>query len=985
MSNKLSLSANILSDITVYMKYARYIPEIKRRETWEEICERNMAMHIRKYPMLKKEIQDVYHRFIMTKKVLPSMRSLQFGGVPIELSPNRIFNCAYLPVDSIYSFSETMFLLLGGTGCGYSVQRHHVEKLPAIKGTLKTNRRFLVGDSIEGWADAIKVLFEAYFHGKSNPVFDYRDIRPKGAMLITSGGKAPGPQPLKDAIHNIKKVLDSKPVGSKLLPIEAHDIMCFIADAVLAGGIRRAALISLFSMDDEDMLTCKHGSWWESNPQRGRANNSAVIIRHMATEDSFFSLWEKVVASHSGEPGVYFSNDKDWGTNPSLRKGTKVLTTEGIFPIEELDGKEFTVKNLHGQLSKAKCWLSGRGKKLFKVTLTGGHEYYATAEHEWPIWNGEKYVKVKTPDIAPRSKMPIIRETSLFEGTKGTRSDGFMLGWLLGDGWTGNYVTDVTTRHSFIVSDVDRESGICDMLEEAVRPFSDSKFHQDYRSENIEDEEFMVVQQVRQQTSTMQVTNKSFSAYIDTFGFANKTEGLPKCVWSTATEEFRKGIIDGLFSSDGHVEKNAKRITLTAKHEKLVRDVSELLGFYGIKTSIRERVTKLNGKEYPGFSLNIEQSASIKHFRDLFKLTCTHKQQALDAYDFRYKITDEDTITVIGVEETELYEDVWDISVFDETHCFQLAHTITGNCCEIALRPYQFCNLCELNVSDIESQEDLNERARAAAFVGTLQAGYTDFHYLRDVWKQATEKDALIGVGMTGIGSGAVLHYDLKEAANVVKEENKRVAEIIGINVAARSTTVKPAGTSSCVLGSASGIHAWHNTHYIRRIRVGKNESIYPYLAKNHPELVEDEYFRPTEQAVIQIPQAAPAGSILRTEDPMQLLERVKRFNIDWVKSGHRKGPNTHNVSCTISVKDDEWEKVGKWMWENRNNFNGISVLPYDGGTYIQAPFEDISEERYHEMMTHLTAIDLTKVIEEQDNTNLTGEAACAGGQCEVK
>ena len=432
--SKLTLSASILSDITVYMKYARYIPEISRRETWEEICERNMAMHIRKYPMLKKEIQDVYHRFIMTKKVLPSMRSLQFGGTPIELSPNRIFNCAYLPVDSIYAFSETMFLLLGGTGCGYSVQRHHVEKIPAIKGTLKTNRRFLVGDSIEGWADAIKVLFEAYFHGKSNPVFDYRDIRPKGAMLITSGGKAPGPQPLKDAIHNIKKVLDSKPVGSKLSPIEAHDIMCFIADAVLAGGIRRAALISLFSMDDEDMLTCKHGNWWESNPQRGRANNSAVIIRHMATEESFFSLWEKVVASHSGEPGVYFSNDKDYGSNP---------------------------------------------------------------------------------------------------------------------------------------------------------------------------------------------------------------------------------------------------------------------------------------------------------------------------------------------------------------------------CCEIALRPYQFCNLCELNVSDIESQEDLNERAKAAAFVGTLQAGYTDFHYLRDVWKQATEKDALIGVGMTGIGSGAVLQYDLKEAANVVKDENKRVAEIIGINVAARSTTVKPAGCLS--------------------------------------------------------------------------------------------------------------------------------------------------------------------------------------------
>ena len=463
---------------------------------------------------------------------------------------------------------------------------------------------------------------EAYFHGKSEPVFDYRDIRPKGAMLVTSGGKAPGPQPLKDAVHNIRKVLDTKPVGSKLTTLEAHDIMCFIADAVLAGGIRRAALISLFNMDDDDMLTCKHGSWWELNPQRGRANNSAVILRHKVTKEDFDSLWEKVVASGSGEPGVYFSNDKDWGTNP---------------------------------------------------------------------------------------------------------------------------------------------------------------------------------------------------------------------------------------------------------------------------------------------------------------------------------------------------------------------------CCEIGLRPYQFCNLCELNVSDIESQEDLNNRAKAAAFIGTLQAGYTDFHYLRDIWKATTEKDALIGVGMTGIGSGVILNYDLKQAAKAVIGENKRVASLIGINPAARTTTIKPSGTSSLVLGCSSGVHAWHNDYYTRRIRVGKNESIYGYLAEHHPALVEDEYFRPKEQAVIQVPQAAPEGSILRTESPMHLLERVKKFNLDWVREGHLKGQNTHNVSCTVSVKDEEWAEVGEWMWENRNNFNGISVLPYDGGTYIQAPFEDITKDKFEEMLTHLTNVDLSKIIEIDDNTNLSGEVACGAGGCDVK
>jgi ribonucleoside-diphosphate reductase alpha chain len=612
-------SNEILSNITVFSKYAKYIPEVQRRETWEELVTRNKEMHLRKYPKIAKEIEEAYTH-VYAKRVLPSMRSLQFGGAPIELAPNRIFNCAYLPVDAIEAFSETMFLLLGGTGVGYSVQRHHVRNLPEVRGVKKRKRRFLVSDNIEGWADAVKVLMEAYFNGLMNVEFDYRDIRPKGALLITSGGKAPGPQPLKDCIHNLRSVLDNA-VGRQLTTLEVHDMMCYIADAVLAGGIRRAALISLFSMDDNSMLGCKAGNWWEENPQRGRANNSAVILRHRATKQDFEKLWKRVELSGSGEPGVYFSNDKDWGSNP---------------------------------------------------------------------------------------------------------------------------------------------------------------------------------------------------------------------------------------------------------------------------------------------------------------------------------------------------------------------------CCEIALRPFQFCNLCELNVSDISSQEDLNERSRAAALIGTLQAGYTDFHYLRDIWRETTERDALIGVGQTGIGSGTILQYDLEEAANEVLKENERVAELIGINKSSRCTTVKPSGTSSCVLGTSSGIHAWHNDYYIRRQRVGKNEALYGYLVENHPELVEDEYFNPDAQAVIEIPQKAPEGSILRTESPLDLLNRVGRFNTEWVATGHREGQNTHNVSCTISLKDDEWELCGEWMWKNRNNFNGISVLPYDGGTYIQAPFEDITEERFKMLEASLNNIDLTKVVETQDNTDLSGEAACAGGACEV-
>lgn len=309
----------------------------------------------------------------------------------------------------------------------------------------------------------------------------------------------------------------------------------------------------------------------------------------------------------------------------------------------------------------------------------------------------------------------------------------------------------------------------------------------------------------------------------------------------------------------------------------------------------------------------------------------------------------------------------------------------TNPCCEISLRPNSFCNLTTQNVSDVETQEELNNRSKAAAFLGTLQAAYTDFPYLRDIWKQTTEEDALIGVSMTGVGSGKVEKLDLAEAAQIVKEENIRVAKLIGINPAKRCTTIKPEGTSSLVLGSSSGVHAWHAPYYIRRMRVGKNEALYGYMVKNAPGLIEDCERKPHLEAVMSFPQKAPEGSVFRTEPALDTLERVKRFHSDWVKPGHNDGLNTHNVSCTISVRDNEWQSVGEWMWNNKDSYTGISVLPYFGGTYPQLPFEDCSKETYESMFKLLNEIDLTKVIEEEDETNLNDQAACAGGACEVK
>lgn len=621
-------SQEFLSNIIVHNKYAKYLKEKSRRETWSEIVERNKAMHYSKflaspYKLSSEDIGTLDWVFSMVhdRKVLPSMRSMQFAGRSSELNNIRLYNCSYLPVEDWKAFHEIMFLLLSGTGVGFSIQKHHIEKLPEIRIPTK-ERRYLIGDSSEGWADAVRALMKSYFGlSGSRPLFDFRAIREKGQDLITSGGKAPGPEPIQECLFQIEKILKRKNNGDKLTSLEVYDIVCHIADAVLSGGIRRAALISLFSVDDEDMLYCKTGHWWETNPQRGRSNNSAVFVRHKVTREKFDQIWKVVQAAGSGEPGIFFTNDKDMGTNP---------------------------------------------------------------------------------------------------------------------------------------------------------------------------------------------------------------------------------------------------------------------------------------------------------------------------------------------------------------------------CGEISLRPYQFCNLTEVNISDVKTQEELNGRVRAAAILGTLQATYTNFHYLRDIWKTTTEKDALIGVGLTGVASNHVNELNFREAAEEVRKVNKEWAKKLGIKPAARLTTIKPSGTASLVLGTSSGIHPWHSKYYKRRFRLGKTEELYHYLLKVSPELVEDDVTKPHIQAVVSIPQKAPEGAITREEPVLDFLERIKKFNVEWIRAGYNKGANNNNVSATVSIKPEEWDLVGNWMWENREFFNGLSVLPFSDHTYVQAPFEDITEEEYNRLKNLITVVNLDNMAESQDTIDLQGEAACSSGACEV-
>lgn len=612
-------SNKFLSELVAYRTYAKHLSAFNRRESLEETLNRNLSMYLEKYPKLSRDIIKAFKQ-VHDFNVMPSMRSLQFGGEAIFRNNVRIFNCSFANITYPRIFAEALFLLLSGTGFGFSVQRHHVSQLPSIRKP-KEEGVYVVHDSIEGWAESLNQLMSAYFFGSIRPIFDFTKVRQKGSYLVTTGAKAPGPEPLRKMLEKVEEMLKSA-VGRKLSTLEVHDIICLIADCVLSGGIRRAALISLFDRNDNAMLTSKHGSWWEKYPHRARANNSAVLPRSETTFEEFKNVYDMCIASNAGEPGFFWTNNVEWGTNP---------------------------------------------------------------------------------------------------------------------------------------------------------------------------------------------------------------------------------------------------------------------------------------------------------------------------------------------------------------------------CAEIGLQSNQFCNLTTTNLTGIKNEKDLHNRVYAAALLGTLQAGFTDFPYLSEKWKTVTENEALIGCSFTGIADASNLSGDeLQKAAKLVLEVNEKYSKKIGTNIASRTTAIKPEGTASCVLGSSSGIHARHSEYYLRRVRMNKDDELARYLMKVVPELVEDDIFSPSG-VVVTIPQESPVGAITRHgETAADLFNRVKHYYNNWVVPGHRGGDNTHNISCTINYKPEEVELMLHSLWNDRYQYAAVSLLPFSDTIYQQAPFEDCSKDQFDKLDKIVKEVDLTKVIELEDNTNRAEQLACAGGVCQI-
>jgi intein/homing endonuclease len=951
------MSIKAMQDYTYVSKYARYSREKSRRETWSEAVDRVMDMHLRRFPQLAKEIEFV-REAAKQKRVLGSQRALQFGGKPIEDKHARMYNCISAYCDRIRFFQECFWLLLCGCGTGFSVQKHHVAKLPDFFPSVgqKGAKVFTVPDTIEGLATYMTHPEFPEWEGYKVE-FDFSQIRPKGSSLASGVGKAPGHEPLQRSLQMIRFLLeDCHGHRSRLRPIDAYDIIMHASDAVLSGGVRRSATLCIFSIDDDEMIKAKTGNWFIENPQRGRSNNSVLLIRNETPKEKFLEIMESV--KEYGEPGFIWADDKESLYNPCVTKDTLVTTKNGLFKVGELIGKQFDALvdgDVYRSTEKG-FWKTG-DKEVFKFTFESGRTLECTANHQILTADGWK----EAGDLTGEDEIFLHNHQSAESHVVDSQSEDYAKGYLL-----GAFLADGTTH-----GDQDAVS---------VRWWGENKAE-------CKADGFKLMEQAKMLSSYHQVEkleNKSLYSNISStklYDFAaqkgcleGKKHLSDKAVagsWS-----YLAGLVGGYFDADGTVIFNQEKgssLRIWSTQLDNLQNLQIVLNAFGIQSKIYQDRLKRDSsllpdgkggvKEYPiqkAHELVVSRN-SIERFHALIPLRNAAKAEAMgniveSRNNTPYRSTFIDRIVSkesVGVKE------VYDCTV-PEVSAFDANGVYVHNCVEIALYGYddqgnsgwQACNLCEINGKKLKTREDFEIAAKAGAILGTIQASYTDFAYLGEVSKRIVEREALLGVSITGMMDNPDLIFDpavQREMAQLVLDVNEEIAAKIGINKAARATCVKPAGTTSCILGTSSGIHPHHAKRYFRRIQGNALEAPLQFFKLANPMAVEKSVWSANgTDEIITFCVEVNSGRTKNDLSALKLLDYVRSTQQNWVAAGKREEACVkpwlmHNVSNTINVRPEEWTDVAEYIFENRQFFAGISLLPQSGDLdYPQAPFTTV-------------------------------------------
>lgn len=879
------MTNNIYETFIAKSRYARYLDGAGRRENWGETVNRYfdfMEKHLAaksNYALtteLRRELQDAVTNF----EVMPSMRALMTAGRALERDNTAGYNCSYLPIDDPKAFDEAMFILLCGTGVGFSVERQYIAKLPEVPEKVYDSESVIsVSDSKEGWAKALRQVIAMLYSGEA-PQWDVSKVRAGGVRLKTFGGRASGPGPLVDLFKFVVRTFKNAQ-GRKLNSLECHDIMCKIGEVVVVGGVRRSAMISLSNLSDDRMRHAKSGAWWETQGQRALANNSACYTEKPDV-GIFMQEWLALYESKSGERGIFNreaaknvakkngrrDTNYDFGTNPCCFVGhTQIAVADGRNSVsiaqlaKESQGKNvFQVysaraSNTIGDTGKFSTWKTEiksaiakctGTKPVFLVTLSNGDTFEATDDHPLATQDGT-YVQVKDSPGVPLK--------------------GFF---------------SVKDKYRRINSLSDAQAYQHRLIWEHHNGPIPTGFEIDHQLNNNNDS-----------LCNLQV--------------------LPCVDHLAKTAEEHKGVAPTL----------AERIVVEpSPHEHLTASVYVV--------SIESRGEKQI------FDLQVEDN------QNFFIITRSFDGHA-------------------------------------ETSRGILVHNS-----EIILRPYQFCNLTEIIVRASDTMEDLKRKARIATILGSFQSTLTHFPYLRKIWRDNTEAERLLGVSMTGILDNTLLNNpedaDLPARLEELKAScvlwNDKFANALGIQSSVAITAVKPSGTVSQLTDTASGIHARHAAYYYRRVRSDIKDPLTQVMidagVPNEPDVM-----KPGSTVIFTFPKKAPEGSVLRYD-----LAAIKHLKLWLVYQRHYC---EHKPSVTISVAEHEWPSVGAFVWDHFDEMSGVSFLPFDGGSYKQAPYEDCTREQYEAMLAIMPeSIDWDALIENTDNVEGVQTLACTAGGCEI-
>lgn len=983
-------------------RYARWLPDKSRREDWAETVHRYIEFISKRIPEdvrenTVKELEDA----ILNFEVMPSMRAMMTAGKALEKDEIAAYNCSYLAIDDPRAFDEAMYISMCGVGLGFSVERQYVNQLPIVaENFFPVDTTIKVRDSKIGWASGFRQLI-ALLYGGSVPSWDLSSVRPAGSPLKTFGGRASGPEPL-DRLFKFTVQLFKNAAGRKLTSLECHDLMCFVADIVVSGGVRRSAMISLSNLSDDRMRGAKGGQWWIENPQRALANNSAVYTEKPEI-GVFMKEWLSLYESRSGERGIYNRaaaikkaqavgrrkwKEIDFGVNPCISRKTWIHTANGPDLAENLIGRKFTaiVDGEPHPSSDDGFFITGV-KPVFLVRTTRGYELEATDDHKILIVD---YLTRKARRTAWKTVGELIpgdrvvlnnhRDCDLYFSGPGTLEEGWLLGNLKGDGniqkngranldfWGDNRLDMVNAAVEIVHTTVGGRSDLtgCDQPQ-----------HDRARVGS---------------TNLGQLANK--------YGFTRETHKALTPLVEFTSFDFHRGFLQGWFDADGSVQGDQEKgvsIRLSSSDLPGLKTAQRMLLRLGIASTVYPERRPAGVRILPdGKGGNAEywcqadhelviSNDNMEYFAVCVGFKNERKQQKLLFLLQRYvrELNKEqffsEVIEVVSLGEKEVLDcQIPSLLAFDANGFY--AH----NCGEIILRSRGLCNLTEVIVRPDDTKESLKGKIRIASILGTLQSTLTDFRYLRKDWQKNAEEERLLGVSLSGImdckmtsTNNEALPILLDELRNYSVEVNAKWAEKLGINPSVAVTCVKPSGTVSQLVNCSPGIHTRYSDFLMRTIREDRKNPIGAFL-KTCGVPCEPEQSKPNDVDVFYFPLASPEGSVTRNAlTAVQQLELYLTYRQHWTE---------HNPSCTIYIKDSEWLEVAAWVYRNFDNIGGVAFLPHTDHIYKQAPYTELTEQQYLDAAAKMPVIDWSKLaeFESEDHTTAMKEYACSNGSCAV-